>query len=187
MSKGITFRGQICSAVKHCSCGGDFVRRPHPSYGVTSPFCASCGDEPPTFKYKRYVGTKWMDFRHTRRGHSLTSAKATMELAVEIENAIKTKKFDVRHYIKSHGHRYRMRPISQTISHLIEKYLTKAKLPEEQEDFVRDFMAPFLGDVGAFAASEIHLNKFIRTFNFKDERKEWAQQVYSDLLGMNQL
>jgi hypothetical protein len=52
-----------------------------------------------------------------------------------------------------------------------------------EKDFLKNFMAPYFGDVGVFVACQIHLYDFIKTFRLKGDRRIMAETLFEQVVS----
>jgi hypothetical protein len=163
-----------------CTCGATYSRVTHDTYPLSYPACLECGDHPSYYIVKKSIASKCYEFRYTAKGTRIRTIEEALKVSTEVQMDYDAGALDLNKFRKKSESK--MSFISSTISEFIEDYILPRHENFEDREFLQEFMAPFFSDVGMFAASEIHLRDFIRTFKLKGERLERAQRLYSMLL-----
>jgi hypothetical protein len=157
------------------SCQGEWSKVPHQTYHrLNTYYCLQCRDICDHYKLRIYHDRTSKEFRYDVHGRPLKTIEQAMEANIQIRKALADGTFKKSNYEKVEDR--------SMFLHLAESSIKGKRLSEEESEFLEEYMAPFLADVGIFTVSEVHLMDFIDTFRLRGDRKEMAERVFNKVL-----
>ena len=170
----------VYSPVQFCNCGSTYKRVQHPFYQFAYPVCADdCGEAPASYVVRKWIDGHCQEFSYDIKGRRIKTLDDCNRLALEISADVNAGTFVKANYKR----KPRMQQISDTISDLIRDQIyprrKDLKITLDDKLYIQEFMEPFLGEVGVFAISQVHLKEFIRTFHLKGEDQARAERLFN--------
>lgn len=169
--------------VSCCDCGGEWKRVINDRYPFLIPLCEECGALPNHFRLRKVTQySHFQDFCFDKKGKRIKTLDDALRVSLEIQADLDAGTYDKYQYRRKRN----LISIQDTVSdflrdHIIPNY-KKLHMTLEDKIWLEDWMEPFLGDVGIFGITGetglIYLNKFIKTFRFKDYEKERAERLF---------
>jgi hypothetical protein len=142
--------------------------------------CPDCGNNPERYRVRVSIRGDRQEFSYTPEGRKIKNLEIAQRVANHIHNSVTDGTFSKLNYMKKES----VSLMDCTLGEFIKMHVRhRDDLSIAEKDFLKNFMAPYFGDVGVFVACQIHLYDFIKTFRLKGDRRIMAETLFEQVVS----